>query len=712
MKKITFLSTLLLSATVASAMDSPFNENFKPQIKQLFQNNFLQLSDQSFEQLYQEHTGNVKSMWEALERKKTPETTEIDQLGKKFEKLRVDEKLTQVDKHLSDLEQNLTSTKKLIEEQGSAIQQLLSFIENQNKELKQIDWQLTQAVSPYNQLIENSKKLRHALYTIGLDKSEIKGDILNIKSQHQTTLEQLSSLNKDKEKHLKTVKEHQQQIETNKKTIQLLEKKNKQLEEDRETLFQQKLASYSLKKDEFYRQNIEWERERKQSTLKSNKEEIRRLEQENRSSLPKNIESYQEMANKYALMAQDAQSNLDNLVLSLKKLNKKTLGLEENEQTYSSQLESTQQKLSNLKQSTLKQANKLEQQRKQIHKEIEKAQQQIQVHTQEQKQLNQKREELSQQQKTLIHEKEANIFEALQQQFTSLSQYHFSQLYQEQQGSAEEIYLKMASYLTKKEQEEKEEQERHIKQQEELERKKKEHQQEQKTVANQVTSALLEGKSFETVSLLLNQLDSVSSWQLNDGRTFLHLAAEGGDINIVDLVNKKCFGHLNKATKEGFTPLYLAVLKGHKNAAKYLIKNQADVFAQTKQQQTILDAAIMYCGTCIENEKYDNLDAGLELLGIILKAMSSSDTGTSSSTPPVLTNKLYVIDNIIQILKQKKINEEARKRYEANLERFRQEAQETHQRMVYAYLEKKKEEKQRQKNYNQQYSYQPKYNYY
>jgi ankyrin repeat protein len=94
-------------------------------------------------------------------------------------------------------------------------------------------------------------------------------------------------------------------------------------------------------------------------------------------------------------------------------------------------------------------------------------------------------------------------------------------------------------------------------------------------------------RRLDIVKLLLEKGADPNDREESRGRTPLHMAAEYGDIELVDLLIRYR-ADVNAPDRDGNTPLHYAVMRGHKHVAEFLLKNRANSNAQNKDGRTPL----------------------------------------------------------------------------------------------------------------------------
>ncbi|GFR28392.1 uncharacterized protein TNCT_638791 [Trichonephila clavata] len=77
----------------------------------------------------------------------------------------------------------------------------------------------------------------------------------------------------------------------------------------------------------------------------------------------------------------------------------------------------------------------------------------------------------------------------------------------------------------------------------------------------------------------------------NCGKTFLHLAAQDGKLNIVQYLVGEKGANLDAVTSSGSTPLHLAARNGHLEVVKYLIDKEVDLTVKNTNGKTPKDLA-------------------------------------------------------------------------------------------------------------------------
>jgi ankyrin repeat protein len=103
-----------------------------------------------------------------------------------------------------------------------------------------------------------------------------------------------------------------------------------------------------------------------------------------------------------------------------------------------------------------------------------------------------------------------------------------------------------------------------------------------------------EKRDLATVHSLINSnadLDIVNTTISFFGLSPLHLAAENGHLQVVDLLISKNANVNEKEKETGFTPLHLAAKEGHLKIAEVLIAKGAEVIAKSNDDKTPLDLA-------------------------------------------------------------------------------------------------------------------------
>jgi ankyrin repeat protein len=99
-------------------------------------------------------------------------------------------------------------------------------------------------------------------------------------------------------------------------------------------------------------------------------------------------------------------------------------------------------------------------------------------------------------------------------------------------------------------------------------------------------------RRLDIVKLLLEKGADPNDREESRGRTPLHMAAEYGDIELVDLLIRYR-ADVNAPDRDRNTPLHYAVMRGHKHVAEFLLKNRANSNAQNKDGRTPLHIAAL-----------------------------------------------------------------------------------------------------------------------
>jgi len=99
-------------------------------------------------------------------------------------------------------------------------------------------------------------------------------------------------------------------------------------------------------------------------------------------------------------------------------------------------------------------------------------------------------------------------------------------------------------------------------------------------------------RRLDVVKLLLERGADPNDRDESRGRTPLHMAAEYGDMELVDLLIRYR-ADVNAPDRDRNTPLHYAVMRGHKHVAEFLLKNRANSNAQNKEGRTPLHIAAL-----------------------------------------------------------------------------------------------------------------------
>lgn len=97
---------------------------------------------------------------------------------------------------------------------------------------------------------------------------------------------------------------------------------------------------------------------------------------------------------------------------------------------------------------------------------------------------------------------------------------------------------------------------------------------------------------LQTVLEILREGKDVAQLRDETGRTPLHMAAEGGDLDLIDMLIQQYGASIAAETHDRNTALHLAAMKGQTDSIEALLKRGADVTAENGEGLNPLDVAL------------------------------------------------------------------------------------------------------------------------